>query len=265
MRFAVAALSLALLGAFPAFAQDGTFTPEKGSTAPPPRGPSGRPEPSDQSGIAVETPKVDPKLIIDLFNQIRRPRPRPAPPVPAPAPTPAPLPAEPEAPVAAAPVPEPPSATVPPTPRPVPKPAPAAIPRDVQPPPAPVPQVPVEIVAPVVPAEPVIATAEPAAPLTPTPPAARPPAPQPKAAARAAERNSSLLSEGSWLVLALLAAAAAVAGAAAWSRARQIARTRAALSLESRLDPTEGSCSAARLAMACPPMSIRTRLEYGDA
>jgi hypothetical protein len=60
----------------------------------------------------------------------------------------------------------------------------------------------------------------------------------------------------------LLAAAAAVAVAAGWSRARQIGRTRAALSLEPRLDLAEGSCSHSGFALACPPMSIRTRLDF---
>ncbi len=76
-----------------------------------------------------------------------------------------------------------------------------------------------------------------------------------------------MLSQSPWLLLALLAAAAAaaIAAATALSRARQIARTRAALSLDPRLDLAEGSCSTGKLALTCPPMSIRTRLEHANA
>jgi hypothetical protein len=121
-----------------------------------------------------------------------------------------------------------------------------------------------------VPIEPVIA-----APAEPTPPVVAetpvidtrpaPPPAAPPAAAPSAQRNSSLLSQSPWLLLALLAVAAAFAAGTAWTRARQIARTRAALSLDPRLDLSEGSCSTGGLALAGPPMSIRTRLEFGNA
>jgi hypothetical protein len=62
----------------------------------------------------------------------------------------------------------------------------------------------------------------------------------------------------------LLAAALAVAAAAAVSRARRIARTKAALSLAPRLDLAEGSASFGNLALSAPPMSIRGRLEFGN-
>jgi hypothetical protein len=112
--------------------------------------------------------------------------------------------------------------------------------------------------------EPVIATpAEPApapAPVTPVVEAsAAVPAPTPVVPA---QRNASLLSQNSLLLLAVLAAAAAIAAAASWNRARRIGRTRAALSLDPRLDLAEGACSAGGLALACPPMSIRTRLDF---
>jgi hypothetical protein len=74
-----------------------------------------------------------------------------------------------------------------------------------------------------------------------------------------------MLPEGSWLFLALLAAAAAMAGTVAWQRMRRIAHTRAALSLDPRLDLAEGSCSVAGGSLASPPMSIRTRLEFAGA
>jgi hypothetical protein len=77
-----------------------------------------------------------------------------------------------------------------------------------------------------------------------------------------AQRNASLLSQSPWLLVLLFAAGAAIAAAIAWSRARRIGRTRAALSLDARLDLAEGSCSAGGLALAGPPMSIRTRLDF---
>jgi hypothetical protein len=63
----------------------------------------------------------------------------------------------------------------------------------------------------------------------------------------------------------LLAAVAAAAAAATLRRARRIARTKAALSLAPRLDVVEGRSSFGALTLAGPPMSIRTRLEFGRA
>ncbi|MEO5773505.1 MAG: hypothetical protein ABIQ32_05235, partial [Sphingomicrobium sp.] len=66
-----------------------------------------------------------------------------------------------------------------------------------------------------------------------------------------------------WPLLALLAAlAAATAAAYHWRRRAQIARTRAALNLNPRLDLTAGACSTSRLSFAAPPMSIRARLAH---
>ncbi len=68
-----------------------------------------------------------------------------------------------------------------------------------------------------------------------------------------------------WWPLALLLAVAA-AGAAEWTRRqRRLARTRAALMLEPRLDEVEGEVSAGPVQFAAPPLSIRCRLEEGMA
>jgi hypothetical protein len=48
-------------------------------------------------------------------------------------------------------------------------------------------------------------------------------------------------------------------------RARRIARTRGALSLDPRLDLAEGACAVRGGSLACPPMTIRTRLEFAGA
>jgi hypothetical protein len=263
MKLAIAGLTLALLFAAPAYAQDGTATPDKSTAATRPN--DSKPGASGQSSVGVDAPKIDPKLIIDVFKHLTRPRPRPAPP-------PAPLPVEPAKPVVAAPALVPPRTVVTPPSKAVPTAAPAAAaPKVVKP--RPTPLSPPATKAPPTPAP--IAIAEPAAPVEPV--IARPvvPAPAPApvtpvresstaapAPALPAQRNASLLSQRPWLLLALLAAAAAIAAATVWSRARRIGRTRAALSLEPRLDLAEGSCSADGLALACPPMSIRTRLDF---
>ena len=261
MKLAIASLTVALLCAAPAYAQDGTATPDKGTATAPPT--DSKPGASGQSGVGVNTPKIDPKLIIDVFKHLTKPRPRPAPP-PA-----APLPVEPAEPVVAAPAPVPPPAVVTPPPRPVPAAAPAAVaapvvkPRPAPPPAvkAPRPPAPVAVAVPVGPAEPVIATPVEPPPPPPVTPVREASAPVP-APPLPIQRNASLLSQSQWLLLALLAGAGAIAAAPAWSRARRIGRTRAALSLDSRLDLAEGSCSTGGLALACPPMSIRTRLDF---
>ncbi|MEO6581551.1 MAG: hypothetical protein ABIN68_01935 [Sphingomicrobium sp.] len=271
MRFAIAALAAALLlSSGPGRAQDADLTPERAAAAS--RDPSGKPSrPASQPGTSqpgTATPKADQKLLIDLVNRLTRPG-EPAPPRP-PA---VPQPVEPAAPVSTAPAPPP--TAIPPPPRSRPGfalPTSVAGPRTVQPRPAPAPQPPPR--APVVVAQvaPQMGTPEPnisaaAEPALPTPPA--PPVRQSSAAKQPAvppaQRSSSLLSQSPWLLLALLAAASAVVARLTWSRARQIARTRAALSLEPRLDLAQGSCSAGSLALACPPMTIRSRLEFAGA
>ena len=68
-----------------------------------------------------------------------------------------------------------------------------------------------------------------------------------------------------WQLLGLLAAAVVAAGAYHWRRTRQIARTRAALSLNPSLDLAAGPCSLNGLALAGPPLAIRARLDLGEA
>lgn len=237
MKLAAAVLIIALACGGPARAQDSGPTPERGTIPAQPTDPADQP-----SEPGADAPKPDRNVLIDLLNELTRPPPRQTPPQSAP-------PVEPQPPVVAAPVAVPPSTTIPPLPGDRPKPAaPAALP----------------VAAPVAPVEPVIAAPQPAQPAPPATPIEQPSAAQAPVAATA-QRSTSLLAQSPWLLLALLAAAAMIAGAVAWQRARRIARTRAALSLQPRLDLAEGSCAAAGLAMACPPMSIRTRLEFGGA
>ena len=68
-----------------------------------------------------------------------------------------------------------------------------------------------------------------------------------------------------WLLLGLLAAIVIAAAALSLRRARQIARTRAALSLNPSLDPLAGACSANGLALAGPSLAIRARLDLSEA
>lgn len=247
-----------LLATGPALAQVADGTTE--GTATQPREPAAKPG-------TVNQPKADPKLLIDLFNRLTRPR------QPAPPPLSAPMPAEPAAPVAADPLPEPAPMAIPVPPRrrqppateaPVsrdPKAAPSAVPQ-----PAP----PARLATPAAPPEPTIVEApEPAAAAVP-PARIAPVAPvHPTGVAEPAQpppqRTALLLSQSGWIILALLLILAAAVGAAAWNRARRIARTRAALSLEPRLDLADGSCSVGGGGLACPPMSIRTRLEFAGA
>ena len=268
MKLGIAALAgalLLLLGAGPSRGQDASGTSSQaGTAAAPPREPTGKPN------VDADEPKVDPKLLIDVFNLLtkpRRPTAQPAPPPSTPAPVePAavtPLPVVQPAAVPVAPRPVPRGVVVVPlvvkaTPSPTPKPSPLPKPLPRAEPPTPL-AAPPTAAGPAPPAEPAIA-----APVEPAPPPQAPvihSGPPASPVVSPAQRSASLLSQGNWLLLALLAAAA-IAAAATWNRARRIARTRAALSLAPRLDLSDGSsCSVDGLALACPPMSIRTRLE----
>ena len=252
--------ALMLLGTAPAEAHEVDPAQQRVTGAAQPREPTGRP--------GADAPKVDPKLVIDVLNLLTQPR-QPAPPPPAIL-----QPVEPAAPVIGTPAPEPPASAIPPPPRsrPVASPAPAtAVPLNPRPAP---PSAATPPPNPAAPAEPAStgAVAEEIPPPMPAPveavtPVATPPEPVPRAASPeptavpASQRSASML-ESRWLLLALLAAAATIAGAAAWNRARRLARTRAALSLEPRLDLSDGTCSLEGLALAGPPVSIRTRLEF---
>ena len=66
-----------------------------------------------------------------------------------------------------------------------------------------------------------------------------------------------------WLLLGLIAAAAIAATSVGVQRARRIARTRAALSLEPRFEMRAGTGSASGLALAGPPLAIHARLDWG--
>jgi hypothetical protein len=66
-------------------------------------------------------------------------------------------------------------------------------------------------------------------------------------------------------LIALLAALAAIVAGLSFSRARRIARTRAALSLSPRLDLSMGGFSARGLALAGPSVAIRVRLDQPEA
>ena len=67
-----------------------------------------------------------------------------------------------------------------------------------------------------------------------------------------------------WWPLALLIALAAAAGAAELARRqRRLARTRAMLSLQPRLEQPESGAAAGAVSFAAPPVAIRCRLEDG--
>jgi len=220
--------------------------------------------------VGVQTPKVDPKLLIDVFKRLSRPRaaPKPPPPVFTPAPAPpaagaVPAPAAPV--VIAQPTPAPPAA----------KPAavaPVAVPRAAPPrpvpstkPPPPVepaPASPVAAAVPQPPSPPVPEPAEPAVP-APEPPITISQPPDTSApASTPAEPPGYFLAAGTLLpLIALLAALAAIAAGLSFSRARRVARTRAALSLSPRLDIPRGDFSLGGLALAGPSVAIRAWLD----
>lgn len=222
-------------------------------------------------------PKLRDQLLQGAINVLLNPRPRPAPPQTEPAPL------EPE-PAAIEPVIEVPAVVAveptPPAPRPaaiVPKTptvATVAVPRPTVAPTKP---------TPAIPPAPNAASPTPIEPTPPPPPVTETVDPAPQAAEPVAAEPSPVVVEtvdpipapvtepdrpsesSNWLLLGLLVAAATVAVAVQWRRVRQIARTRAALSLNPSLDLTAGAGSLNGLALAAPPLAIRARLDLGEA
>ena len=206
----------------------------------------------------AELPKVDPKLLFDVINALTRPRPAPPPGATAPAPTePAPTPPPP----ATEPTePKPAAIAVPPAPK---IPPPVVVPRAAPTAPATPPPEP-SAVRPAPPAavdEPLPAEIAPAA----SPPAiaaAPPAATEPAASKPVLEPADAFPGTIGWLLLALIPASAVAATSLGVQRARRIARTKAALSLEPRLDMSAGIGSTKGLALAGPSVAIRTRLDW---
>jgi len=233
---------------------------------PAPRKPDGRP---------AGTPKLRDQLLRGALDALLQPRPKRRPPEAAPPPVmvipePAAVIESPvEVPIQVTPEPSPPpsrptSISVAPAVTPAAAPRPAIIPAKPAQPPRPDPRV---EQAP---------TIEPAA----APPAADPPQPAPAVsvsppppiiepaepiATPVPAPSESAAGKTVWLLLGLLAAVAIAAAALYLRRARQIARTRAALSLHPSLDPLAGACSVSGLALAGPPLVIRARLDFGGA
>jgi hypothetical protein len=91
------------------------------------------------------------------------------------------------------------------------------------------------------------------------------PTPETRATAPA-EPTGYFLAAGTLVpLLGLLAALAAIVAGLSFSRARRIARTRAALALSPRLDVPIGAFSLGGLALAGPSVAIRARLETPEA
>lgn len=220
-------------------------------------------------------PKLRDQLLQGAINVLLNPRPRPAPPQIAP------VPVEPEPAAIEPPMEVPAVVAVEPTP-PVPRPA-AIVPKTpaVATVAAPRPTVAPAKATPTPRPAPNAASPTPIEPTPPPPPVTEPADPAPQAEPVAAEPSPVVVetedpiptplpeparpSENSnWLLLGLLVVAATVAVAVQWRRVRQIARTRAALSLNPSLDPTAGDSSLNGLALAAPPLAIRARLDLGE-
>lgn len=244
MKPAIAALAAALLlvGA-PLRAQDATGTTDNTATA---AEPGATVQPADRP----TEPKPRTKLLLDIFNELVRPRSGPAPANPAP------VPVEPAgSPVATAPAPS--GATAVATGAA----ATPTIPRDVNGQPSPAaprpgataqpPRAADAAPAPSDPdsqAEPAAEVPEPAAIVTPAPSAMPPPDPA---------KTVPII----WLLLGVVVAAAAVASALRVRESRRIGHTRAALALQPRLDLSAGACSLDDLSLAGPSLAIRARLD----
>lgn len=255
MRPAFAALTAALLliGS-QSQAQDAAGTTENKATAAEPGT-----APVEPAVRPPAEPKPGAKLILDVLNELVRPRPAPLADTAAPSPS-GPFPAS----GATDPAPAGAAAAEAVT-------ASGAVPRDVKAEPAAAAPRPLAATE-SVPAPGVPAAAEPAG-ATSDANAGPPPAPTVVAQPAAEERagpDATTATPGSfpgaigWLLLGLLAAAAGVASALHVRRTRRIARTRAALALEPRLDLSAGACTFTGLSLACPPLAIRTRLDLGE-
>lgn len=244
MRLAIAALAAALpLAGTSAPAQDAAGTVEnKAETAT-----------GSASAPAKPTePRPRNQQLLDLLNELVRPRDTAVPAATAPAPV------DPvTTPGATAPAPGPAGATAPaaaPTP-----------PLGGQTQPSPAPPRPGAAAEPVRPVEtsPAPAPASPARPVEAAPrDAAVPATAAAEDLAAAAEPDSPGSATARWL---LLAAAAAAASVIHLRRTRRIARTRAALALEPRLDLAAGASTLTGLSLATPPLAIRARLEPSGA
>jgi hypothetical protein len=232
------------------------------------------PAPREPDDHPADTPKVRDQLLQGAINVLLQPRPKRKPPEAAPPPImvipdPPPVIAPPfEAPAEVTPEPTPPSlpasvaATPAATPAAVPRPAitpakPVPAPRAEEPA-ALNPAAPPPVVEPSQPALPVAVSPRPAPPLPVVEPAAPVANPVPEPVEPATDKYV-------WLLLGLLAAIVTASAALYIRRARQLARTRAALSLSASLDPTTGTFAASGLALASPPLAIRARLDFNEA
>ena len=240
MRLAIAALTVALLLAgAESRAQDAAGAVENKATA-------------AEAGSATAAPTAPaetrprPGLILDLLEELVRPRPAPIGNVAVPAPVGTATPA----PVSTAPAPAPAGPAA----------APTVVPPKADP--APAPPRPSPATAPA-PSEATV-TAPPAQSASTQPAATRNPAPQPIPAEPSPEPSPALPGPTGWALLGL--AAAALAGSMArLRRTRRIARTRAAVALAPRLDIWAGAGSLGGLTLAAPPLAIRARLDPSGA
>lgn len=261
MTPAITALAAALLlgVASSVQAQDTAGTPPVQSSAAPETGSSpGKPI------VGIDQPKITPKMVIDVFNVLTRPRPAPAPAEPAVAAgaAPASTPVEPAAATTVFPAPAAPPVATPAA-------APAATPRDVKPasssfePRAPKAAAPSRPIPPIAAPEPTTPAAQPAEKVPTLPP---PPAVARSLTAEAAtpvagpEPTRPTLIPSIWMLLGLLAAAVVAASVIRLQRTRRIERTRAVLALKPRIDFSVGASSLSGLSLASPPLAIRARL-----
>jgi hypothetical protein len=234
------------------------------------------PVPRKSGGRPADTPKVRDQLLRGAFDVLLQPRPKRRPPEAAPQPVmvipdpPAVIAPPFEAPAEATPEPIPPplpaSVAVTPAAAPAPAPRPAIAPAKLGPTPRPDPRAEqppdLEPAAPPPVVEPPQSTPPVAVSPPPAPPIIEPAGPIKTPVPATPEQASN---KNIWPLLGLLAAIVIAATALYPRRARQIARTRAALSLNPSLDPLAGAFSASGLALAGPSIAIRARLDLNEA